>query len=194
MRRLLAEDGDRFRAWAVDEELRRCYLGAQLARISADVTEWIPTAFGAREPHPRRPAARCGHLVRVIETMGGQTLGWIELRDTNWRRRNGEMRICLGDRQTWGRGYGSEAIRLFLSLAFDHWRLDSIHLRVATWNTRAIRAYERCGFRREARLRAGRYARDGVEDLWLMRADRPAGCGSSAEVPGRPVEPLAAGS
>jgi RimJ/RimL family protein N-acetyltransferase len=59
---------------------------------------------------------------------------------------------------------------LFLEQAFGEWRLDSIDLRVATWNERAIRAYERCGFRRLGRLRAGPRESDGLEDLWLMTA------------------------
>ena len=174
LRAVREADPPRFRAWAENPEVARCFLGGGPAR--PDPGDWVPE-------HPagpwaqRRPAGACrpaGHVVRVIETLDEEPLGWIELRDANWRRRSGELRVCLGDPATWGRGYGSEAIRLFLDLAFLRWRLQSVHLRVATWNTRAVRAYQRCGFRREALLRAGRHAAEGMDDLWLMRADAPA--------------------
>ncbi len=171
LRHMLPSDVTLFHDWAADQELRRLFLGAYAAGRVADPGEWVPGQ--GRGMPGRRPMARCAYLLRVIETLDGLVLGWVELRDTNWRRRSGELRICLGDRATWGRGYGTEALRQFLELAFGHWRLRSVQLRVATWNVRAVRAYERCGFRREARLRAGRHERDGLEDLWLMRVDAP---------------------
>jgi RimJ/RimL family protein N-acetyltransferase len=168
LRHMQPGDVVRFAAWAADVELQRLYLGRHAA--GRDPTDWVPGLSGRPAPG-RSPTARCGYLLRVIETVDGRLLGWVELRDTNWRRRSGELRICLGDRSTWGMGYGSEALRLFLELAFARWGLDSVQLRVATWNLRAVRAYERCGFRREGRLWAGRHAGEGLEDLWLMRLD-----------------------
>ncbi len=172
LRHMLPSDVTRFQDWAADQELRRLFLGAHAAERVADPGDWLPGLGGHGMPG-RHPMARCAYLLRVIETLDGLVLGWVELRDTNWRRRSGELRICLGDRATWGRGYGTDALRQFLELAFAEWRLRSVQLRVAIWNVRAVRAYERCGFRREARLRAGRHERDGLEDLWLMRVDAP---------------------
>jgi len=167
-------DHARFVEWVQDPEVRRHYLGEYAAEQAADdLLDWVPgRAAGECPPHraPVGTARPAGHLVRSIETADGVLLGWVELRDVNWRRRTGELRICLGDPRTWGCGYGSAAIRLFLCQAFDGWGLQGVHLRVATWNVRAVRAYERCGFRREARLRAGRRIQDGLEDLWLMTA------------------------
>lgn len=182
LRPLLPGDAERFAAWARDVEVRRCYLGTQAVTARPpDPREWVPGLArwpaapgagldGGADGH--RPAAglRRDVIARAIETLQGQPLGWIELRDANWRRRSGELRVCLGDPATWGQGYGTEAIGQFLTLAFGRWRLHSVHLRVATWNVRAVRAYERCGFRRVGLLRAGRHARDGLEDLWLMLA------------------------
>lgn len=172
LRPLRPEDHGRFLDWMRDAEVRRHYVGEP---GSTDVGEgcfdWVPGAAG-REARARvgspGTSGPAGYLVRSIERADGSLLGWVELRDVNWRRRTGELRICLGDPGTWGCGYGSAALRLFLAQAFGDWGLAGVHLRVATWNVRAVRAYERCGFRREARLRAGRRRQDGLEDLWLM--------------------------
>ena len=174
LRPVRPEDRPRFLEWLQEPEVRRHYLGIGAAGRFAGDLDWVPghasTVRGAGRPAigTARPA---GHMVRAIDTADGILLGWIELRDVNWRRRSGELRICLGDPRTWGCGYGTAAIRLFLDQAFSVWGLRGVHLRVATWNERAIRAYERCGFRREARLCAGRRSSDGLEDLLLMTAE-----------------------
>jgi len=170
LRRLEPADAARLRAWLADPEVRRHFLGAAAAREA----DGLPVAFG---PRPAGPAA---HLARVIETADGRPIGWVELRDANWRRRSAELRICLGERAAWGRGLGTEALRQFLALAFGVWGLDSVYLRVATWNLRAVRAYERVGFRREGHLAAGPRVRCGHQDLWLMRADRPGGAAAGS--------------
>jgi RimJ/RimL family protein N-acetyltransferase len=70
--------------------------------------------------------------------------------------------ITIGERDAWGHGYGTEATSLMLDHAFGQLGLHRVALAVFEFNTRAIRAYEKCGFRvegraREAILRAGRY-------------------------------------
>jgi RimJ/RimL family protein N-acetyltransferase len=167
IRPLCPGDASRFLEWAADPEVRRHFLGEN---APAGGLDWVPGSPGPAGIGTSRPAS---HVVRAIVERGPageRLLGWVELRDLNWRRRTGELRICLGDPATWGRGCGTAALRLFLDQAFGTWNLASIHLRVATWNTRAVRLYERCGFRREARLLAGRHEADGIEDLWLMTA------------------------
>jgi RimJ/RimL family protein N-acetyltransferase len=68
--------------------------------------------------------------------------------------------ITIGERDAWGRGLGSEATELMLSHAFDNLELHRVGLSVFSYNTRAIRAYEKVGFRHEGRLRDA-IARDG---------------------------------
>lgn len=167
LRPLRAEDRPRLLQWLSQPEVRRHYLGS--AAWDDRDGDWVPGAGG--RAGAQRPG---GILARAIDGPDGSLLGWVELRDVNWRRRSGELRICLGDPATWGRGYGTAAIRLFLQQAFSDWGLRGVHLRVAAWNERAIRAYVRCGFRPEARLRAGRRRADGLEDLLLMTVEADA--------------------
>lgn len=49
----------------------------------------------------------------------------------------------------WGNGLGTEATRLVLQHAFEVLKLHRVYLRVLTFNERAIRCYEKCGFVRE---------------------------------------------
>ena len=61
--------------------------------------------------------------------------------------------ITIGERDAWGRGLGTEATQLMLHHAFDRLGLHRVGLSVFSYNTRAIRAYEKAGFRVEGRLR-----------------------------------------
>ena len=68
--------------------------------------------------------------------------------------------ITIGEKDTWGRGYGTEATRLMLDHAFTALNLHRIALTVFEFNERAIRAYRRCGFVIEGRSRESIW-RDG---------------------------------
>ena len=66
---------------------------------------------------------------------------------------SGRYRIGIENPGYWGRGYGTEVTRLALHYAFNTLQLHRVHLRVAAYNTRAIRCYQKCGFRVEGRER-----------------------------------------
>ena len=68
--------------------------------------------------------------------------------------------ITIGEKDVWGRGYGTEATQLMLDHAFGTLGLHRIALTVFEFNERAIRAYRRCGFVVEGRARESIW-RDG---------------------------------
>lgn len=61
--------------------------------------------------------------------------------------------ITIGERDSWGHGLGTEATELMLAHAFERLGLHRVGLSVFSYNLRAIRAYEKAGFRIEGRLR-----------------------------------------
>lgn len=88
--------------------------------------------------------------------------------------------ITIGEKDAWGRGYGSEATQLMLDHAFGSLGLHRISLAVFEFNERAIRAYRSVGFRIEGRSRESIW-RDGrwwdeiqmsiLETEWQARRD-----------------------
>jgi len=68
--------------------------------------------------------------------------------------------ITIGEVDSWGRGYGTEATRLMVDHGFGTLGLHRISLTVFAFNERAIRAYRRCGFMEEGRAREAIW-RDG---------------------------------
>lgn len=87
-----------------------------------------------------------------IVELGGRPVGEVELAQINYRNGTAEIRICIGDKSCWGQGLGWDAMTHSLLYSFELLNLKTIYLRVFATNTRAIRLYERLGFRKEAIL------------------------------------------
>ncbi len=94
--------------------------------------------------------------------------------------------ITIGEHDAWGRGFGTEATRLMLWLAFERMGLHRVGLSVFAFNERAIRSYRKAGFTEEGRLRSA-IARD---DRWwdevlmgILRDEWP-GLGAALPTPG----------
>jgi RimJ/RimL family protein N-acetyltransferase len=85
----------------------------------------------------------------------------VELDGIAWPHGDAWIGIGLGERAYWGKGYGSDALRVLLRFAFQELNLHRVTLNVFEYNTRALKTYERLGFTiegtvREALLRDGR--------------------------------------
>lgn len=91
-----------------------------------------------------------------------------------------------------GKGYGTEALRLALEYAFRWMNLERVALSVQADNLRAIRAYERVGFRHEGRLRREAY-RDGayidVLEMGILREEFEGVCPGQAMEGEAPHDP-----
>ncbi|HEY3368157.1 MAG TPA: GNAT family protein [Symbiobacteriaceae bacterium] len=96
----------------------------------------------------------------MIENKDGRVVGELELAHLNWRNGSTEMRICIGEKDCWNQGYGTDAVRTAMRLAFVGYELQEVYLRVFATNTRAIKVYERVGFRKTAVLPASERRED----------------------------------
>jgi RimJ/RimL family protein N-acetyltransferase len=84
----------------------------------------------------------------------GKPLGRIGLNNFRPRDRLASLYIFIGERETWGNGYGRDALMTLLAYAFDTCNLRMVELWTLADNERAIHLYKACGFVEEARLRA----------------------------------------
>jgi RimJ/RimL family protein N-acetyltransferase len=90
----------------------------------------------------------------AIRTTESDTLiGFIGLFDLFMQHGDTLVAIALGERQYWGKGYGTDAMRIMLRYAFSELNLRRAGLIVFDYNPRAIRSYEKAGFVHEGRIR-----------------------------------------
>ena len=76
--------------------------------------------------------------------------------------------LFIGEPAYWGRGLGPGFIRLLLCFLFEERGADWVILDPHVDNLRAIRCYEKCGFRRLKLLKAHELHEGQYVDCWLM--------------------------
>ncbi len=97
----------------------------------------------------------------AIRTLDGDRLvGMIGLMGMQNQHGEAFVGIGIGERELWGKGYGTDAMRIILRYAFCELNLRRVSLNVFAYNPRAIHSYEKAGFVHEGRER-GRLHRDG---------------------------------
>jgi len=103
--------------------------------------------------------------VYIIQTRGGIDIGSVGLQIDGTRATLG---IAIHDERYWNKGLGTEAVTTLVDGAFRARPLVRIDLTVLPDNERAIRAYERAGFKREGTLRRYTYQNGAYRDVVLM--------------------------
>jgi len=73
----------------------------------------------------------------------------------------------------WNKGLGIEATRLVLAYAFGLRDIARVELRVLAYNTRAIKSYEKVGFKVREVLKDSAEIDGQRFDDWIMQIDQP---------------------
>jgi RimJ/RimL family protein N-acetyltransferase len=76
--------------------------------------------------------------------------------------------IGIGEREYWGKGYGTDAMKLCLQYAFMELGVQRVSLGLHEYNPRALKSYEKAGFRLEGRTRKD-MLREGkrTDSFWM---------------------------
>ncbi len=82
--------------------------------------------------------------------------------------RTTDLSIIIGEKETWGKGYGTEAINLLLDYAFGYLNFHRVAIGVVGFNEAALGFYEKVGFRKEGVQREGYYYNHAYYDFVMM--------------------------
>ncbi len=157
LRPIHAADFPQLVAWTNDPEISRLMDGDYPTTLE-ECSDWHKSETGNR--HSQRYA--------LCTLSDGSLIGDIALDHIAWRSGDAELRIRIGEKSYWDKGYGQDSVNALLDHAFSKMNLRRVYLRVFAFNKRAIRCYEKCGFRKEGRLR--RTGPDGSPTwVYLMR-------------------------
>ena len=107
-------------------------------------------------------------IFSIIENKESKLIGTCSLRHINQVHQNAELQIRIGEYDYQNRGLGSDAVRLLIDHGFSNLNLKRIYLYVFCDNKKAIRAYEKCLFSFEGRLRKAAYINGEFVDVDLM--------------------------
>lgn len=104
----------------------------------------------------------------IVEKKSDKPIGVTSLINLDYKNRNAECIIDIGDKKAWGKGFGAEAMNLLLDFGFLEMNLHRISLRVFSFNSRAIKLYEKLGFQWEGTLRESIFRGGQWHDILQM--------------------------
>ncbi len=110
----------------------------------------------------------------VIDKESQEAVGVVGLYDIHPTAHKAEMRIIIGNKNFWGKGYGTEITELITYYGFGRLNLNRIYLGFTDENKRAGRAYEKAGYAREGVLREDIYRNSRYYDsvrMAILRKD-----------------------
>jgi len=86
----------------------------------------------------------------------------------DWKNSIASVSIFIGSGAYRGKGYGTEAMKLLISFLFNQVNINKVRLSVYSFNERAIKSYEKCGFKIEGVLRQEIFRNGEYHDIIAM--------------------------
>jgi len=151
--------------WSSDSEYSRLLDWDPARRFSIKTTQkWIEKQYENDDSY--------SFAIRILAD--DRVIGGIGLDGIRWTHGDTFVGIGIGDRDLWGKGYGTDAMKIILRYAFTELNLRRVTLDVFEYNQRGVKSYEKAGFVYEGRER-GQILREGrrwdVLYMGILRED-----------------------
>ena len=104
----------------------------------------------------------------IIDIETDEVIGTVGLHCVDNIHRTATLGIFIGNRNYWSKGYGTEAIQLILDYGFNYLNLNNVDLALMEFNQRALKCYEKCGFKEIGRRRKSKFINGKYYDSILM--------------------------
>lgn len=82
----------------------------------------------------------------AVEDEKGRHIGNIMYYNRDQGRREAELGISIGRRDSWAQGYGTDAVVALIAQLFRSTALQRLYLHTLDWNARAHRSFQKAGF------------------------------------------------
>ncbi len=140
------EAGKAFARWSRDSEFKRLLdSGVSQLPSSKNAQTWLEKEL------EEESGSQYWFSIRKLDD--DRLLGDIDLYVHDWRSRDAFVGLGIGERDLWGKGCGTDVMKVILRYAFTEVNLKRVSLTVFEYNPRAVRSYEKAGFRHEGRIR-----------------------------------------
>ena len=154
--------GDRYYAWMNDPEITR-YLESRFFPQSLEgITDYVRA----------RLSDRAAVFLAIMLQEDDRHIGNIKLGPIDWIHRLADIGLLIGEKDCWGKGYATEAIRLVTNYAFQTLNLHKVTAGCYSTNPGSARAFTNAGFAVEG-VRHKHFFSDGeyVDNLLLGRVN-----------------------
>jgi RimJ/RimL family protein N-acetyltransferase len=151
------------------EPFIRWYADAEIARLLRhDLEPLSRREASAYFGNIILPLSERGQCWAIHRSDSGALIGTAAITDLSTLRGTCLYRVVIGEKDAWGQGFGTEATRLVAQQVFETLPVTRFRLEVFAHNPRALRAYERVGFRQYDRYDERVFGTDTVLDIIAM--------------------------
>ncbi|WLD94615.1 GNAT family N-acetyltransferase [Alkalihalobacillus sp. AL-G] len=133
--------------WLNDEQVQSYYEGKSVKNTREQIHEKFGRrALGEDEVIPCIIEFDC----RPIGYLQYYPLEMDEIHDYGAKEDQPQYGIDLfiGELEYWNQGIGTKTIKVIIKFLFEEQEVQDIYIDPLTWNARAIRCYEKCGFKK----------------------------------------------
>ncbi len=105
----------------------------------------------------------------AIETLkDSRYIGGCGVNKVDWKNSVVTVGIFIGDKDYWGKGYGTDAMKILIRFIFEQMNVNKVKLHVYSFNERALKSYKKCGFVKEGVLRQEIFKDGKYHDIIAM--------------------------
>lgn len=132
--------------WNLNSEYQRLLNSSARPMFSPKAElQWMEEEVGEVSP--------ASYFFSIRTLAEDKLIGELDLDVVNWSGRDAFVGLGIGETEYWSKGYGTDVMNILLRFAFTEVNLRRVTLTVFEYNPRAIRSYEKAGFRHEGRVR-----------------------------------------
>jgi RimJ/RimL family protein N-acetyltransferase len=108
------------------------------------------------------------HTYSIVDLETEQLIGNCGFMEIDHINQTAEIGIFIGNKTFWNKGYGTEALSLLIDYGFKALNLHNIMLKVYDFNKRAIKCYEKTGFKQIGKRRKAVHRNSEKHDIVYM--------------------------
>jgi len=107
-------------------------------------------------------------FLAIVLREGDRHIGNVKLGPINWIHRSADIGILIGEKDCWGKGHATEAIRLVVDYAFRKLNLHKVTAGCYSNNQGSLGAFEKAGFQVEGVRKEQFFSNDQYTDGVLL--------------------------
>ncbi|EOR27639.1 acetyltransferase, ribosomal protein N-acetylase [Clostridium sartagoforme AAU1] len=154
------EDIEKATVYINDEEVKKLMDSA----IPFPMTKWQEEEW----VRSRKANTDFTYDFAIEDLKTGKYIGGCSINECDVKNRTCVVGIMIGDKEYWGKGYGSDALKVLIKFIFEEVNMNKIKLNVFSFNNRAIACYKKVGFKEEGILKKEIYRNGRYYDEIIM--------------------------
>jgi len=135
----LSDVGEQYYKWLNDNEVSQFLETKFFPQSIKSIENYVSSMLCSKE----------SVFLAIIVKENEKHIGNIKIGPINWIHRFADVSLVIGDKKSWGKGFGSEAIKLVVEYSFKKLNLHRLSAGIYSNNVGSIKAFEKAGFKEE---------------------------------------------